>query len=97
MGSEQPAIASADENVATASIVQRLVERNKDRADRLPYCTSKRHYHIVFHGFGRTLEAAMDVEVVDHGSASRSFNITAQSGSHVLYPSGQLHGLRPWR
>jgi hypothetical protein len=82
--SEQPAIASADGSSATASIVQRLVESNKDRANRLPDCTSKRHYHIEFHGFGRTMEAAMEVEVVDHGSASRTFNITAQSGSHVL-------------
>ena len=30
------------------------------------------------------MEADMDVDVLDHGSASRSFHITAQSGSHVL-------------
>ncbi|MGB6691231.1 MAG: hypothetical protein WBE76_25640 [Terracidiphilus sp.] len=82
--SDQPANSLADENAATASIVERLVESNKDRADRLPDCTSKRHYHIQFHGFGHTMEADMDVEVLDHGSASRTFHVTAQSGSHVL-------------
>jgi hypothetical protein len=82
--SDSPAISPADEGAATASIVQRLVQSNKDRADRLPECTSKRHYHIQFHGFGRTMEADMDVHVLDHGSASRTFHITAQSGSHVL-------------
>jgi hypothetical protein len=82
--SDHPAISPPDEGTETASIVQRLVESNKDRADRLPDCTSKRHYHIQFHGFGRTMEAGMDVEVLDHGSASRTFRITAQSGSHVL-------------
>ena len=82
--SDQPASAPADQSAATASIVERLVESNKDRADRLPDCTSKRHYHIHFHGLGRTMVADMDVEVLDHGSASRTFHITSQSGSHVL-------------
>jgi hypothetical protein len=82
--SDRPALSPSDESTETASIVQRLVENNKDRADRLPACASKRHYHIQFHGFGRTMEADMDVEVLDHGSASKTFHITAQSGSHVL-------------
>lgn len=82
--SDSHATPPADEAAATASIVQRLVENNKDRADRLPNCTSKRHYHIQFHGFGRNMVADMDVDVLDHGSASRTFHITAQSGSHVL-------------
>ena len=54
----------------TRSIVQRMVESNKDRADRLPDCTSRRHYHLQFHGLGRSMEADMEVEVLDHGSAS---------------------------
>ena len=82
--SVSPAILPVDDGTTTAPIVQQLVERNKDRADRMPECTSKRHYHIQFHGFGRTMDADMDVEVLDHGSASRTFHITAQSGSHVL-------------
>jgi hypothetical protein len=83
--SDSPAISPVNEDAVTALIVQRLVESNKDRADRLPDCTSKRHYHIQFHGFGHIIEADMDVEVLDHGSASRTFHITAQSGSHVLF------------
>jgi hypothetical protein len=80
----QPDAWVKDQNAATATIVQRLVENNKDRADRLPECTSKRHYHIEFHGFGRHMVADMDVDVTDHSAASRAFHVTSQSGSHVL-------------
>ena len=82
--SEISGISPADKDAETASIVQRLVENNEVRADKLPDLTSKRHYHVQYHGFGRTMEADMDVEVFDHGSASRTFHIASQSGSHVL-------------
>ena len=81
---DRVATPTANEGAETASIVARLVENNLDRASRLPTCRSKRHYHIQFHGFGRTMEADMDVEVLDHGSTSRTFHIMSQSGSHVL-------------
>jgi len=81
---DRAAIPTANEDAKTASIVARLVENNLDRASKLPNCTSKRHYHIQFHGFGRTMVADMDVDVLDHGSTSRTFHITSQSGSHVL-------------
>ena len=79
-----PDASSAGQNDSTGAIVQRLVENNRDRASRLPECTSKRHYHIEFHGFGRNMVADMRVDVTDHGSASRTFHITSESGSHVL-------------
>ena len=80
----QPDASVKDQSAASSAIVQRLVESNKNRADRLPECTSKRHYHIEFHGFGRNMVADMDVDVTDHGEASRTFHVTSQSGSHVL-------------
>jgi len=80
----QPDATVTDQSAATAAVVQRLVERNKDRADRLPECTSKRHYHLEFHDFGRNMSADLDVDVTDHGSASRTFHVTSESGSHVL-------------
>ena len=79
-----PDAPASDQNASTAAIVQRLVESNKSRADRLPECTSKRQYHIEFHGFGHNMVADMNVDVTDYGSASRSFHITSESGSHVL-------------
>jgi hypothetical protein len=82
--SDQPGMSPSNEGEATASIVRRLVESNKDRADRMPDCTSKRHYHIQFHGFGHNMAADMDVEVADHGSTSRTFHVTSESGSHSL-------------
>jgi hypothetical protein len=82
--SSSPDATAASQSASTATIVQRLVENNRARADRLPECTSKRHYHIEFHGFGRNMLADMDVDVIDHGSASRTFHVTSESGSHVL-------------
>jgi hypothetical protein len=78
---ETPGIGQGAE---TATIVERLVERNQDRAERLGTCTSKRSYHIEYHGFSRTMVADMNVDVLDQGSTSRTFHITTQSGSHVL-------------
>jgi hypothetical protein len=72
------------QSAETATIVRRLVERNQDRAERLGTCTSKRSYHIEYHGFSRTMVADMNVDVLDQGSTSRTFHITTQSGSHVL-------------
>ena len=80
----QPEASVTGQAAETAKIVEQLVERNKDRAERLPTCTSKRTYHIEYHGFSRTMVADMKVDVLDQGSTSRTFQITAQSGSHVL-------------
>jgi hypothetical protein len=84
LASGQPEASVTEQGGETAKIVDQLVERNKDRAERLPTCTSKRIYHIEYHGFSRTMVADMNVDVLDRGSASRTFQITAQSGSHVL-------------
>jgi hypothetical protein len=80
----QPEASVAGPGAETAKVVEQLVERNKDRAERLGTCTSKRTYHIEYHGFSRTMVADMNVDVLDQGSSSRTFQITAQSGSHVL-------------
>jgi hypothetical protein len=65
-------------------IVQRMVERNEIRAQHLQYCFSRRHYHVEYHGFGRSLDASMDVEATYNASSGKTFRVIQQSGSHVL-------------
>ncbi len=65
-------------------IVQRMVERNESRAEHLKYCFSRRHYHVEYHGFGRTMDASMDVEATYNAASGKTFHVIEASGSHVL-------------
>jgi hypothetical protein len=69
---------------STNQIVQRMVERNEMRAQHLQYCFSRRHYHVEYHGFGRSMDASMDVEATYNAASGKSFRVIQQSGSHVL-------------
>jgi hypothetical protein len=75
---ESPSDSSSD------AIVQRMVERNAIRAEHLKYSFSHRHYHVEYHGFGRSMDASMDVEATYSAASGKSFRVIDQSGSHVL-------------
>jgi hypothetical protein len=70
--------------VAASSIVQRMVEQNAVRAQRLKYFTSRRHYHVEFHGLGRSISAEMDAQVTYTAGAGKKFQVIDESGSHLL-------------
>jgi len=44
-------------------VVQRLMERNQERAAALQHYLGKRSYRLEYHGFPASAEATMDVEV----------------------------------
>src|ERR1700751_6051907 len=44
---------------AGPQIIERMVQQNEIRAEHLKYFTSRRHYHIDFHGLGRSMSADM--------------------------------------
>jgi len=69
---------------AANQIVRRMVERNEIRAQHLQYCFSRRHYHVEYHGFGRSMDASMDVEATYNAASGKTFRVVQQSGSHVL-------------
>jgi len=74
--------------VTISEVVNQLVEHNQNRANRLRYYTSKRHYHLEYHGFPHSADAAMDVEAV-YSAPSKNFRVLSESGSprlinHVL-------------
>jgi hypothetical protein len=70
--------------VPASVIVERMVEQNAIRAQRLKYFTSRRHYHIDFHGLGRSISADMHVQATYVAGSGKSFQVIDESGSHLL-------------
>lgn len=67
-----------------AEIVWRMVAQNETRARQLKYFTSRRHYHVEFHGLGRTMSADMHVQVTYRAGSGKSFQVIDESGSNLL-------------
>jgi hypothetical protein len=68
----------------SAQIVQRLMERNQQRAAALQHYIGKRSYHLEYHGFPSSAEATMDVEVNFEAPASKQFTIVSATGSKLI-------------
>lgn len=87
-GSVFAAAQSAPDKAASlqppAEIIQRMVQQNELRSEHLKYFTSRRHYHVEFHGLGRTIAADMDVQTTYHAGSGKSFQIIDESGSRLL-------------
>ena len=75
---------SAASALAPSEIVRRLVEQNQIRSDRLRYFTSRRHYHVEFHGLGRSMAADMDVQATYTAGSGKTFQVLNESGSRIL-------------
>jgi len=69
---------------ATSEIVQRLVAENEQRSRQVGAYTSRRHYHVAYHGFPHAAEADMIVDAICNGSGSKQFEVVSESGSHLL-------------
>lgn len=67
-----------------AGIVRKMVEQNETRASQLNYFTSRRHYHVEFHGLGRSMSADMHVQVIYTAGSGETFHVIDESGSHLL-------------
>jgi len=65
-------------------IVWRMVAQNETRAHELKYYTSRRHYHLEFHGLGRSIAADMHVQATYIAGEGKSFQVIDESGSHLL-------------
>jgi hypothetical protein len=65
-------------------IVQRMVQQNQLRAQHLKYFTSRRHYHVEFHGLGSYMAADMHVQATYTAGTGKTFHVIDESGSHVL-------------
>jgi hypothetical protein len=67
-----------------AEIVWKMVAQNETRARQLNYFTSQRHYHIEFHGLGRSMAADMNAQVIYSAGSGKTFHVIDESGSHLL-------------
>ncbi len=67
-----------------SEIVWMMVARNETRAQELQYFTALRHYHLDFHGLGRSMTADMHVRVTYVAESGKTFQIVDESGSRLL-------------
>jgi hypothetical protein len=65
-------------------VVQRLLEKNKERADGLQHYSGKRSYHLEYRGFPTSAEATMEVEVNFDAPASKRFTVVSSAGSKLI-------------
>jgi hypothetical protein len=65
-------------------VVQRLMERNQERAAALQHYLGKRSYRLEYHGFPASAEATMDVEVNFDAPATKRFTVVSTTGSKMI-------------
>src|SRR4051812_6114501 len=81
------AAAAQEQNKLTLSadqIIAKLTERNRQRAANLKSYTSKRTYHLQYHGFPGSKEADMVVEARFDAPASKQFRVLSETGSKYV-------------
>jgi hypothetical protein len=76
----QPALPA----LSADQIVQRLMEKNKERADALQHYSGTRSYRLEYRGFPASAEATMEVEVNFDAPASKRFTIVNATGSKLI-------------
>jgi hypothetical protein len=84
-----PPAAWTQANTATPAltaeqVVQRLVEKNQERAAALQHYVGKRTYRLEYHGFPASTEATMDVDVNFDAPASKHFTVVNATGSKLI-------------
>jgi hypothetical protein len=70
--------------LTAGQVVQRLVEKNQERAAALQHYVGKRSYRLEYHGFPASTEATMDVDVNFDAPASKHFTIVNATGSKLI-------------
>jgi hypothetical protein len=65
-------------------VVQRLMEKNKERADTLQHYIGRRSYRLEYRGFPASADATMEVEVNFDAPASKRFTIVNATGSKLI-------------
>lgn len=71
-------------SLTAAQIVERMQSHDRKQTQDLGFYKTLRHYEVVYNGFGRKVEARMDVEADYDASSGKSLEIVSQSGSKFL-------------
>jgi hypothetical protein len=67
-----------------SQVLDKLVEKNAERADALQKYQSRRFYSMDYAGFPATMHAEMVVDMIYDAPASKQFKIISQSGTQWL-------------
>jgi len=65
-------------------VVQRLIEKNLERAEALQHYSARRSYRLEYRGFPTSTEATMEVEVNFDAPASKRFTVLSSTGSKMI-------------
>jgi hypothetical protein len=76
-----PAAVAAEPQLTLSQVVERLVQKNAERAKALESYRGKRIYKIDYKGFPSALRGEMTVEMTYTAPAKKDFKILSESGS----------------
>ena len=81
-----PAVSSADTpaDLNTDEIVNRMVQRNQERARDLQAFTGYRRYRLEYRGFPSQRSAELNVEVSYRSPGEKQFRVLSESGSQLI-------------
>ncbi len=72
------------QQLTAEQIVQRLTDKNRERAEALQHYLGKRSYRLEYRGFPASADATMEVEVNFDAPASKHFTIVSATGSKLI-------------
>jgi outer membrane lipoprotein-sorting protein len=78
---QTPSRILVEPRLTLSQVVEKLVQKNAERAKALESYRAKRVYELEYKGFPKTLRAEMVVEVTYHAPAQKEFKILSESGS----------------
>jgi outer membrane lipoprotein-sorting protein len=67
-----------------SQLLNKLVEKNAERADALQSYQSRRYYNLDYTGFPTSLHAEMVVDMIYEAPATKHFKIVSQSGTQWI-------------
>jgi hypothetical protein len=79
-----PSVPFTAPSLTSDQIVERMVERNAQRAKQLRGYTDERHYTVTYHGIPRSVTAAMVVEATYEAPSTKKFQILSSTGPKLL-------------
>lgn len=71
-------------NLTAEQIVDGMQRHSQSQAEHLKHYETIRHYEVVYRGFGSTIAAKLDVDVVFDAASGMSYRILSQGGSKLL-------------
>jgi outer membrane lipoprotein-sorting protein len=78
---QEPARIPVEPRLTLSQVVEKLVQKNAERAKALENYRGKRVYELEYTGFPKTLRAEMVVEMTYDAPARKEFQILSESGS----------------